>query len=482
LESGRPAPAANGNANGNLGAPNPPGGAGAANPQGAVALFNRVWNAPGQAPQAAAPPAQNGQAQPPPPLAQLPPPFPWHAGQINQAQWAPQPARQFQGFNAGGAWHPWGAPPAENERGQRTQDDSTPIVGSRGAPLGLVSSPAPIERDVTPMPPPSGPAPPVPTPVQQVIAVPNKTPPEAKEGAKASDPNAASSGSGSSGTSAREAAALAALRRFQAGRSTDSLKSPPGSRNSVVTTPSVPEPKANPRASPAASSGVAGAAGPTPTTPSANSLRAHAPNLIPLYNPGSVTAPGPGMWGSSPYFAPVNSSSTALIDLQQSSSRSSPYLFGQPSSGPHPFSTQSNLPRSGQLPSDLSDAQLRQLDRVTRETIDERLRVLEDVQSTVWRCVEELTRLRSALPDPVVRERGGSVGSMGSRGVSGHTHGGLGSMESVGVGSGPEVEALVPPDIQVESAEPQVDTDLKGKGKAAEADDAPVVDTDVDVQ
>ncbi|KZP04515.1 hypothetical protein FIBSPDRAFT_878458 [Athelia psychrophila] len=43
------------------------------------------------------------------------------------------------------------------------------------------------------------------------------------------------------------------------------------------------------------------------------------------------------------------------------------------------------------------------MDRVTREAIDERLRVLEGVGGAVWRCVEELMRVRSALPDEATR-------------------------------------------------------------------------------
>lgn len=499
LESGRPAQAANGNANvnPNPGAPNAPGNA-AANPQGAVALFNRVWGGPGQAPQPAAPALPNGapQAPAPPPFPQLPPPFPWNAGQMNQPQWQ-QPPRQFQGFNAGGTWHPWGAPPPENERGQRPQDDATPTTSARNAPSapGLVASPAPLDRDTTSMQanPPSGPAPPAPTPVRQVITVPNKTPPEAKEGVISSDPSASPSGSGTPGPSAREAAALAALRRFQAGRSTESLKTPSvaGTGAGTVTTPSVTEPKTNSRSLPGASSGSTGAAAPvpTPTTNTStatnpNTSRAYVPNLIPLYNPGAASpATGSGMGSPSPYFAAANSSSTPLIDVRQPSTSRSPYLFGPPSTGPHPFSTQSNLPRPGQLPADLSDAQLRQLDQITRETIDERLRVLENVQSTVWQCVEELTRLRSALPDPAVGGRRGSGESSGAgRGASGH----VGSTDG-SLGSSFETEAfLPPPSIQVETnepTEPQVEPDVKGKGKApTESEETPVVDTDVDTQ
>lgn len=50
------------------------------------------------------------------------------------------------------------------------------------------------------------------------------------------------------------------------------------------------------------------------------------------------------------------------------------------------------------LPPTLTDAQLAQLDVLTRDAIDERLRVLESVSTAMYRCAEELTRLRSILP------------------------------------------------------------------------------------
>lgn len=40
------------------------------------------------------------------------------------------------------------------------------------------------------------------------------------------------------------------------------------------------------------------------------------------------------------------------------------------------------------------------MDRVTREAIDERLRVLEGVSGAVFRCIEDLMRVRSSLPPP----------------------------------------------------------------------------------
>ncbi|KAG1745343.1 uncharacterized protein EDB91DRAFT_1269589 [Suillus paluster] len=51
------------------------------------------------------------------------------------------------------------------------------------------------------------------------------------------------------------------------------------------------------------------------------------------------------------------------------------------------------------LPPNLTDEQLMLMDQITREAIDERLRILEGVSVAVSRCVEDLTRVRSALPD-----------------------------------------------------------------------------------
>ncbi|KAF9245005.1 hypothetical protein BU15DRAFT_85815 [Melanogaster broomeanus] len=46
------------------------------------------------------------------------------------------------------------------------------------------------------------------------------------------------------------------------------------------------------------------------------------------------------------------------------------------------------------------DAQLALLDQITREAIDERIRILEGVSNTISCCVEDLVRARSALPLP----------------------------------------------------------------------------------
>ncbi|KAF8135634.1 hypothetical protein EV363DRAFT_1551350 [Boletus edulis] len=48
--------------------------------------------------------------------------------------------------------------------------------------------------------------------------------------------------------------------------------------------------------------------------------------------------------------------------------------------------------------SHVTDAQLALLDQNTREAIDERIRILQDVSNTINRCVEDLVRVRSFLP------------------------------------------------------------------------------------
>ena len=43
--------------------------------------------------------------------------------------------------------------------------------------------------------------------------------------------------------------------------------------------------------------------------------------------------------------------------------------------------------------------QLATMDRLTREAIDERLKALERVSNTIYGCIDDLMRMRSALPE-----------------------------------------------------------------------------------
>ncbi|KAJ7072425.1 hypothetical protein C8F01DRAFT_1103964 [Mycena amicta] len=55
-------------------------------------------------------------------------------------------------------------------------------------------------------------------------------------------------------------------------------------------------------------------------------------------------------------------------------------------------------PYLSQLPPSLTDEQLAVMDGLTREAIDERLRVLEGVSGAVNRCIDDLMRMRSVFP------------------------------------------------------------------------------------
>ncbi|KAK0455381.1 uncharacterized protein EV420DRAFT_1765440 [Desarmillaria tabescens] len=67
------------------------------------------------------------------------------------------------------------------------------------------------------------------------------------------------------------------------------------------------------------------------------------------------------------------------------------------SQGRNPGRPFNEIPIS-QLPPTLTEDQLAVLDTVTREAIDERIRILEGVSGAVYRCIDELMRVRSALP------------------------------------------------------------------------------------
>ncbi|KAK0504950.1 hypothetical protein EDD18DRAFT_1316142 [Armillaria luteobubalina] len=95
-------------------------------------------------------------------------------------------------------------------------------------------------------------------------------------------------------------------------------------------------------------------------------------------------------------------SSTTSDSSSSSSSSSNPDLYPTARSPLNPLGrntsrSPSEIPIS-QLPPTLTDDQLTVLDRVTREAIDERIRILEGVSGAVYRCIDELIRVRSALP------------------------------------------------------------------------------------
>ncbi|KAH9485281.1 ERAD-associated E3 ubiquitin-protein ligase HRD1 [Psilocybe cubensis] len=197
--------------------------------------------------------------------------------------------------------------------------------------------------------------------------------------------------------SAREAAVKAALNRF----------------NNNRTEPSAPKIAINP---PTATSSSSSPANPTtnsmPSTtigsesnaelrrsPENSSLRP-LPTLIPLFDfrQGVVPRPAPEQQSTN-QVVPQYTQTTPRGPLP---ARSSPMptantsmtsIYGQQRQMASPDTSASQL-----LPPILTDEQLSSLDTVTRDSIDERLRILEGVSVSVYRCIDDLMRLRSALP------------------------------------------------------------------------------------
>lgn len=87
------------------------------------------------------------------------------------------------------------------------------------------------------------------------------------------------------------------------------------------------------------------------------------------------------------------SSQTVPPAAHSGSFRARPTTRGSPPDTRYP-----QRPPLSQLPPTLTDEQLALMDTVTREAIDERLRVLEGVSGAVYRCIDDLMRMRSALP------------------------------------------------------------------------------------
>ncbi|KAG6920120.1 hypothetical protein DXG01_010188 [Tephrocybe rancida] len=194
----------------------------------------------------------------------------------------------------------------------------------------------------------------------------------------------------------REAAALAALRRVPGNGSNHST---PASSSTQPSTKSQPSSST----SPAASSSTAAA----PSQRSSANLH-NAPNvpaLIPLYDYSEINS-GPTVGtvanGGSTF---ASSEPHVRVPLgQPGNSRTAPRT------APRSHNVQRNA--ASLLPPTLTDEQLANMDRLTREAIDERLRVLEGVSSAVYRCIDDLMRMRSALPSPnpiVPGQRGPSV-------------------------------------------------------------------------
>ena len=164
----------------------------------------------------------------------------------------------------------------------------------------------------------------------------------------------------------QDAAALAALSRLRGKKSPETTEPAGGSSQTASTQPTSS----------------------SQSESSTTTAQVTSPLLIPLYD----LRPSP-----SPFVTPLQRE-TAPSQTGRSSNRYPAYRRTQDSSSHSsatPLQHSSVLP---QLPPNLTDEQLAYLDRLTRESIDERLRILEGVSGAIYRCIDDLMRLRSAIP------------------------------------------------------------------------------------
>lgn len=204
----------------------------------------------------------------------------------------------------------------------------------------------------------------------------------------------------SSSTSAREAARAAALRRFDSSGSSVSRPAPklePNTRapNNISTTSAnenVPPSPETPR------TGIQTQDNVTPTM--TNQGLFVAPEFIPLYDPKVANPlPSSSQSASSPAAAPnLSNSDNQQAGRQVSASELQAQVQSILQTDPLTRLQQLSGQNIRDLPRQLSVDQLTSLDQLTREAIDERLRLLENVEAAAARCITELLRCRSVLP------------------------------------------------------------------------------------
>lgn len=336
--------------------------------------------------------AMQGQQQAPPGYAYVPY-YPGHPNAPPQQLQAPP--RGFYG--PGGVFYAW------NPEGQNLAQGQQAPAPQAQAQLPTQTDPAPVQPS-GPSPSTAGPSTPSSVPANGThgpAAGPTPTPTTTQQPSHAS-------ASESSIPSPREAAAQAALRRFnpaQAGSSSSSAQSRPADPATRESTEiSDLRSDATPRPTAAQSTPSQQALPPSIASTSSNPVTQPTPTA-------STSVGSAGAVQSPPFASPP------LIPLGQTPAAAVPNGYRPPSprglaAGPTTITpaqwaqrrvdsarqTQRNLEALRDLPAVLTEEQLGRLDTLTREAIDERLKVLESVSGTLWKCITELSRMRSALP------------------------------------------------------------------------------------
>lgn len=299
----------------------------------------------------------------------------------NDNNGAPQqrlPVPTYAGFpGPGGVWQPW---PAEGP---------APVVPTPGNAEGSAAAQPQVNPEV----------------IQQSTSSTSAVPSSLTTTTVSTSSDLPGSPEQAEAPSAREAAAKAALSRFNSNRNEASASKVVTATPTTTSNPSSST-SANPTSTSESSSSTHAdpASNPEPPRPPENTSRnKHIPTLIPLFDFRQGVAPrvaaeqsnGNAMNSTLPHYTrpasrvpmPSRSAQNSTPNLPM------PNIFGhQQQAGFF------NISASQLLPPTLTDEQLAALDAVTRESIDERLRILEGVSASVYRCIDDLMRLRSALP------------------------------------------------------------------------------------
>ncbi|PSR72157.1 hypothetical protein PHLCEN_2v11949 [Hermanssonia centrifuga] len=366
----------------------------------------------------------------PAPGQQLPPGYAYPFQYQMQPPVQLQPPPIYRGFyGPGGVWQPWGMDAQALAQGQQapanqpqpqTHQQPQPVTSpsSQAAAPGLSADQSQAPTRI----------PPVDSPQAEPSNFP--TPSDADSAPATDRPS-----------TPREAAALAALRRHNSSQTsvtTDTqqpasvVPSNDGAVTDITNAPSTSPPSEMPLEASASAFTAASASGSASTPATIPENRVEIPSLIPLYDLGS--------YAQSVRIVPQYAQPSHFL-RQQGGRMQNPLQPGAPgpsqgyraSHTPAPNRTPAEEHRHrpgpargplAQLPPTLTDEQLARLDHLTRDAIDERLRVLEGLSGVVYRCIEELTRIRSVLPpryqtittpnDPATPNEGSSANTSNS--------------------------------------------------------------------
>jgi len=320
-------------------------------------------------------------------------PFPW--GHPPPAQLQPPP--QFPGFyGPDGLWYPWGMQLPLQQ----------PLAQPPPRPAEQDTPPPVLEQSAS-------------TSVSDSASSASDTASGSLTGSESSDSTTADPPRESAGT--REATLNAALRRLGLQPVGNSRDTAAPAINGAASIPSPSPFTTSPttaRTHSSAQQTVSQTQASTSTQPYPSSSTSADPNsstTVPRLLPLTDFSPTPTTFPSTPSFVFNSPTPTTQYMRYPQSPRPPgplpPYYYPSVQGYPTPPTFSSSLgadPGSrrntldellGQLPSTLSEEEMRNWDRVTREAIDERLRVLNRVDEVVNRLVDELTRLRSTLPN-----------------------------------------------------------------------------------